>query len=102
MLDFQIAISVIGCCIGIAIFLAYFILIMIDIRYDSPLDMRYLVSMTIGILIFALSLAFTIRYIKIYDSPDVMHERLQNNVDKAERELQKFYIDYPEYKENKE
>ena len=99
MLDLQIGISVIVCGIGIVVFLVPFILLMVDIHNDSPIDMGYFISMVIGILIFALSLAFTIRYVKIYNSPDVMYERLQNNIDKAEKNLQKFYIDYPEFKE---
>ncbi len=100
MLDLQIAFSVIGCGIGIVAFLVPFILLMIDIHNNSPLDIGYFISMVIGILIFALSLAFTIRFLKIYNSPDITYERLQNNIDEAEKELQKFYIDYPEFKEN--
>ena len=85
--------------IGIAVFLAMVIVQIIDYPYEHKLSKAYVITGIIGIIIVVISLPIVIRSWKIYYSPELSHERLLDGLDKAEKELQKFYIDHPEFKE---
>jgi len=106
MFDIQFAISIIICAIGIAVFLATTFLLIWNLvdGYDfmSIRGKGYIIASMIGLVIFFISLFFVVKYYKLSNSPNVVHERLLNNLDKAEKELQKFYIDHSEFKEIKE
>lgn len=99
MIDLEcvLIISAIIMAIGIAILIAMVIVQIID--YPYQLNKGYMIAGIIGLIIFLISLPIFVRSWKIYYSPELSHERLVKNVDKAEKELQKFYIDYPEFKE---
>ena len=105
MYDVQFVISSIICAIGIALFLATTILLIWNLvdGYNamSIYNKRYIIAGIIGLVIFFISLFFVVKYYKLSNSPNVVHERLLNNLDKAEKELQKFYIDHPQFKEIK-
>ena len=88
--------------IGIAIFIAMVITQIIDYSYEHKLNKGYVITSIIGFIIFIICLPIFIKSCKIYYSPELSHERLLNDLDKAEKELQKFYIDHPEFKEVKE
>lgn len=99
-LECEMIISGIIMAIGIAIFLAMVIVQSVDYPYEYKLNKRYVIEGLIGIIIFVICLPIFIRSCKIYYSPELSHKRLVNDLDKVEKELQKFYIDYPEFKEN--
>lgn len=104
MYNVQFVISSIICAIGIAIFLATTILLiwnLVDGYAFMSINKGYLIAGIIGLVIFVISLFFLVKYYRLYNSPNVVHERLLNGLDKAEKELQKFYIDHPEFKEIK-
>lgn len=86
--------------IGIATFIAMAIVQIVDYPYEHGLNKKYVIAGVIGFIIFIICLPIFIRSWKIYCSPELSHERLLNDFDKAEKELQKFYIDHPEFKEN--
>ena len=88
--------------IGLSVFIAMAIIQLSDYPYKHKLNKRYVITSIIGFIIFIISLPIFVRYCKIYYSPELSHERLLNGFNKAEKELQKFYIDHPEFKENKE
>ena len=68
------------------------------IRLDEN-DFQYYLGAVLLILAFSL-FAFSSVSLKIkYDEPSKKYIRLVNDIDRAEKELQKFLIDYPEFKE---
>ena len=85
--------------IGIAILIVMIILQIIDYPYKHKLNKRYVIASIIGFIIFIICLPIFIKSCKIYYSPELSHERLLNDLNRAEKELQKFYIDHPEFKE---
>lgn len=103
MYDIQFAISIIICAIGIGVFLATTILLIWNLVDGYGfMNEGYIIAGMIGLVIFFISLFFVVKYYKLSNSPNVVHERLLNNLDKTEKELQKFYIDHPDFKENEE
>ena len=88
--------------VGIAMILAIAVVQIIDYQYKHRLKKGYVITGIIGLVIFIISLPIFVRSYKMYYSPESRHERLLNDLDEAEKELQKFYIDHPEYKENEE
>ena len=108
MYDIQFVVSIIICAIGIAVFLAITILLIwnlvdgYDFRFMIIHNKGYIITSIIGLVIFFISLFFVVKYYKLSNSPNVVHEKLLNNLDKAEKELQKFCIDHPQFKEIKE
>jgi hypothetical protein len=105
MLDIQFTVSIIFCAIGIGMFLAMtivFIVNLINGYFEISDNKVYIITAIIGLVIFYVSLFFVIKYYKLFNSPNVVHERLLDDLDKAEKELQKFYIDHPQFKEIKE
>lgn len=106
MYDIQFAISIIICAIGIGVFLATTILLIWNLvdgyGFMSIRDKGYIIAGIIGLVIFTISLFFVVKYYKLSNSPKVVHERLLNDLDKAEKELQKFYVDHPDFKEKEE
>ena len=88
--------------IGISIFIAMAIILIVDYPDKHRLNKRYMIPGIIGLIISIISLSIFVRSCKIYYSPELSHERVLNGFNKAEKELQKFYIDHPEFKENKE
>ena len=106
MYDVQFVISSIICAIGIAVFLATTILLIWNLidgyAFMSIHSKGYIIAGIIGLVVFFISLFFVIKYYKLSNSLEIVHERLLNNLNKAEKELQKFYIDHPQFKEIKE
>ena len=99
----QFAISIIICAIGIGVFLATTILLIWNLVDGYGfMNEGYIIAGMIGLVIFFISLFFVVKYYKLSNSPNVVHERLLNDLDKTEKELQKFYIDHPDFKENEE
>ena len=101
-LECGMLVSAIIMSIGLSIFIAMVIIQIIDYPYEHRLNKRCVIAGIIGFIIFIICLPIFIRSCKIYYSPELSHERLLNDFDKAEKELQKFYIDHPEFKEIKE
>lgn len=89
-------------CIGISVFLAMTIIQIIDYPYEHKLDKGHVIAGIIGFIIFIICLFIFIRSYKIYYSPESSHERLLNDLNRVEKELQKFYIDHPQFKEIEE
>lgn len=106
MYDIQFTVSIFICAIGIGVFLATTILLIWNLVDGDGFmiirDKGYIIAGIIGLVIFFISLFFVVKYYKLSNSPNVVHERLLNNLNKAEKELQKFYIDHPQFKEIKE
>ena len=106
MYDVQFAVSIVICVIGISVFLAITILLIWNLvdgyGFMSIRDKGYIIAGMIGLVVFFISLFFVVKYYKLLNSPNVVHERLLNDLDKTEKELQKFYIDHSEFKEIKE
>lgn len=106
MLNIQFTVSIIFCVIGLGVFLAmtivFFIVNLINGYREIDDNKVYIITAMIGLVIFYVSLFFVIKYYKLFNSPNVVHERLLDDLDKAEKELQKFYIDHPQFKEIKE
>lgn len=88
--------------IGISVFLAMTIIQIMDYSYEDRLDKGYVIASIIGFIIFIICLPIFIKSCKIYYSLELSHEKLLNDLNRAEKELQKFYIDHPEFKEIKE
>ena len=61
-----------------------------------------IIYLCFGVVFFLSLITFVIVATDRYNEPENQYERLLNNVDKANKELQKFYIDHPEFKENEE
>ena len=105
MFDIQFAVSIVICAIGIAVFLATTIILIWNLvdGYDfmSIHNKGYLIAGMIGLVVFFISLFFVVKYYKLFNSLENVHERLLNDLDKAEKELKKFYIDHPQFKEIK-
>ena len=97
-LECVLTISAIIMIIGITILIAIVIVQIVDYRYEHRLNKGYMITGIIGLVIFVISLLIFVRSYKMYCSPELSYERLVKNVDKAEKELQKFYIDYPEFR----
>ena len=103
MFDIQLAVSAIIFAIGIGVFLSMVIVLIISLteRHCYVANNKgCIIAAIIGLVIGAISLFFVIKYYKLSTSPEVIHQGLLNDLDKAEKELQKFYIDHPEFKEN--
>ena len=106
MFDIQFAVSVCICAIGIGLFLGMVIVLICNqtngYDFTSSYNRGYIITAIIGLVIFTISLFFVVKYYKLFNSLDVVYKRLLNDLNKADKELQKFYIDHPEFKENKE
>ena len=94
MLDLQITFSAIGTGLGLGLIFAGIILAF------SENDEKFYIMVGIGFL-FLFSVIPLVSSLKKYHSAEETYKRLTNNIDNAEKELQKFYIDHPEFKENK-
>ena len=99
MFDVQLTISTAICATSLALFLA----IMITSINDSCLTISdgkgCIITLIILFIISVISLFFIIKYYRLSNSPNVVHERLLDDLDKAEEELKKFYINNPQFKE---
>lgn len=100
MFNTQLIASAIIFSISTSIFIAMIIFLIINLLYRDYKNKGYIITAIITFIILVISLFFVIKYYRLSNSPNVVHERLLNDLDKAEKELQKFYIDYPEFKEN--
>lgn len=98
-LECGMLVSAIIMSIGLSVFIAMAIIQLGDYPYKHKLNKRYVIPGIIGFIIFIISLLIFVRYCKIYYSPELSYERLLNDLDKAGKELQKFYVDHPEFKE---
>ena len=94
MLDLQIAFSCMGVSLGLILLFSGIILVF------SQDNEKFYIMVGIGIL-FLFSAIPLISNLKKYYSAEETYKRLTNNIDSAEKNLQKFYIDHPEFKENK-
>ena len=94
MLDLQITFSVIGTALGLGLLFTGIMLFFLE------KDERFYIMAGIGFL-FLFSVIPLVSSLKKYDSVEETYKRLTNNIDSAEKDLQKFYIDHPEFKENK-
>lgn len=106
MFDAQIVISAIIFSAGMGLFITMIIFLIENLvdgyRLTSIFNKGYRVAAIIGLVISAVSSFFLIKYCRLSNSSNAIHERLVNDLDKAGKELQKFYIDHPEFKENEE
>ena len=98
-LECGMLVSAIIMSIGLSVFIAMAIIQLSDYPYKHKLNKRCVITGIIGFIIFIISLPIFVRYCKIYYSPELSYERLLNDLDKAGKELQKFYVDHPEFKE---
>jgi hypothetical protein len=102
MFDIQLSVSGVIFGASTAIFLVMIILLLVDVTSgDFRIHDNYgcVIAAIITFFITIISLFFVVKYYKLSTSPEVIHEELLNDLDKAEKELQKFYIDHPEFKE---
>ena len=97
-LECVLTISAIIMAVGIGILIAIAIVQIVDYQYEHKLNKGYVIAGIIGLVILVISLPIFVRSYKMYYSPELSYERLVKNLDKAEKELQKFYIDYPEFR----
>lgn len=106
MFDIQLAVSGIICVIGMGLFIGMGIALVLALIDDSSCDVvnnkGCIIAAIIGLIVFVISLFFVIKYYRLSNTTEVVHERLLNDLDKAEKELQKFYIDHPEFKETQD
>lgn len=105
MFDNQLLASAIIFSVGISLFIITMIFLLVDLGdkdFTFDKDKGYIITAIIGLVISAISLFFIVKYCRLSNTTEVVHERLLNDLDKAEKELQKFYIDHPEFKEIKE
>lgn len=93
MLDLQIAFSSIGIALGLVLLFAGIILVF------SKNDSSFYIMVGAGFL-FLFSVIPLVLSLKKYYSAEETYKRLTSIIDNAEKELQKFYIDHPEFKEN--
>ena len=93
MLDLQIAFSSIGIALGLILLFAGIILVF------SKNDSSFYIMVGVGFL-FLFSVIPLVLSLKKYYSAEETYKRLTNIIDSAEKELRKFYIDHPEFKEN--
>ena len=61
-----------------------------------------IIYLCFGVVFFLSLITSVIKATDKYNEPENKYERLLNDIDKANKELQKFYIDYPEFKEEQE
>ena len=81
--------------------LALFIVFIILTAYN--IDNDYRIICVILALFFFLSLfAFGVAISERNNKPENKYEKLLNDLDRADKNLQKFYIDHPEFKEEQE
>lgn len=78
--------------LGLIGFLSFFII------YSDSGESKHSVISIIGGIILLLGIWGVSIYCRHVDSPEIQYQKLLKDVDKANKELQKFYIDYPEYK----
>lgn len=106
MFDIQLAVSGIICAIGMGLFISMGIALVLALIDDSSCyvvnNKGCIIAAIIGLIVFVISLFFVIKYYRLSIAPEFVHKELLNDLDEAEKELQKFYIDHPEFKENKE
>ena len=100
MFDIQLTVSAIIFGISTGLFIGMIIFLVINLMDGCSDNKGYIITAIITFIISAICLFFIIRYYKMSNVPEVIHEGLLNDLDKAEKELQKFYIDHPEFKEN--
>lgn len=105
MFDVQLTVSAIICTIGMGLFLSMaivLILTFIDEGCYVVNNKGCIIVAIIGLVIFVISLFFVIKYYRLSIAPEFVHKELLNDLDNAEKELQKFYIDHPEFKETQD
>ena len=103
MFDIQLTVSAIICAVSMGLFVSMIIVLIltfIDGNCYVTNNKGCIITAIIGLVVSLISLFFVIKYYKLSTSPEVIHQGLLNDLDKAEKELQKFYIDHPEFKEN--
>ena len=92
--------------LGIVLMIIGIVLLVISLSVISDKGPIWLIGCLMGIVIFVIGAILTSINVNRYDGvtnrPEQMYQRLLNNLDKAEKDLQKFYIDYPEFKEIEE
>lgn len=93
MLDLQITFSVLGTALGFVLIFAGIILVL------SEDNKKFYIMVGVGFL-FLFSAIPLVLSLKKYYSAEETYKRLTNIIDSAEKDLQKFYIDHPEFKEN--
>ena len=103
MFGIQLGVSVIICIIGMSLFISMGIALVLALIDDNSCyvvnNKGCIIAAIIGLIVFVISLFFVIKYYRLSNTTEVVHERLLNDLDEAEKELQKFYIDHPEFKE---
>ena len=65
-------------------------------------DISRIVFLCLGVGFFLSMSAFMVAISERNSKPENKYERLLNDLDRAEKNLQKFYIDHPEFKEEQE
>lgn len=101
-LEYVMMFSGIIMAIGLGFFIGMLIIQIVDYPYGHRLNKGCVITCIISFIVSVISLTIFIRSCKIYYSLELSHVRLLNKRDKAEKGLQKFYIDHPEFKEIKE
>lgn len=93
MLDLQLTFSAIGTALGFGLIFAGIILILLENNKN------FYIMIGVGFL-FLFSVIPLVLTLKKYHSAEETYKRLTNNIDSAKKELLKFYIDHPEFKES--
>ena len=102
MFDIQLGVSGVICAIGMGLFISMGIALVLALIDDSSCYVNNkgcIIAAIIGLIVFVISLFFVIKYYRLSVAPQFVHKELLNDLDEAEKELQKFYIDHPEFKE---
>ena len=107
MFDIRLVVSGIICAISMGLYISMVVALVLALIMDDSScyvvnNKGCIIAAIIGLVISAISLFFVIKYYRLSTSPEFVHERLLNDLDEAEKELQKFYIDHPEFKETQD
>lgn len=94
MLDVKIAFSCIGVILGLILLFSGVILAFLQN------NTKFYIMVGVGFL-FLFNIIHLVSSLKKYYSAEETYKRLTHIIDSTEKELQKFYIDHPEFKENK-
>lgn len=68
------------------------------IIYSDSGELKHMGISTMGGIMVLLGIGGVSIYCRHDNSPEIQYQKLLKDVDKANKELQKFYIDHPEYK----
>lgn len=77
---------------GLSVFVAFLII------YSDSQELKHMVISIIGGIMALLGVWGTSIYCRHDNSPEIQYQKLLTDIDEANKELQKFYIDHPEYK----